>query len=183
MNKLFLAGLFGLLSPLAAHAAILGAPYIPEIDARFDSLEQGQTFKQGIYPQGSADGPWVKHLVKATYDFTKQGGAVGNHSLGVSIPAKSIETRTLIYSVTQPTTSASGTLAFYCVAPTIPELKASLLGSSYPAANASVIDGLQDGTAAKMSVVTTACTVGASIGTGALTAGKVVIWVEFLTHQ
>ena len=111
--KLFILSLLPLLAGAQmAMADIKGAPYIPEIDCRFNALEQGQTLASGCsgFPIGSADGHYVKQVAKATYDFSKKGGAVGSIPLGVTIPANAIETRSYLYSITQPTTSASGTL-------------------------------------------------------------------------
>lgn len=181
MKSIFLAVAL-LLTSVQAHTAILGAPYTPEEDKRFDAIEQGQRYKQGIYPAGSADGHYAKQLVKATYDFSKQGGSVGSIDLGVAIPANAIETRSYLYSVTQPTTSASGTLAFYCASSSSPDLKQPTAAASYPAAGA-VADGTQTGAAANFSTVSSACNIKAKIGTGALTAGKVVLYVEYVVHQ
>ena len=184
--KLFILSLLPLLAGAQmAMADIKGAPYIPEIDCRFNALEQGQTLASGCsgFPIGSADGHYVKQVAKATYDFSKKGGAVGSIPLGVTIPANAIETRSYLYSITQPTTSASGTLAFYCASSTNPDLKQATAAASYPAAGSSA-DGTQSGVASNFSVVgTSACTINAKIATGALTAGKVVLYVEYVVHQ
>lgn len=179
--KKFLLSLTLLFVTIAANAAIVGAPFIPEEDTRFDAIEQGNTIKQ-TYPAGSADGHYVKQYVKATYDFAKKGGAIGSIDLGVSIPANAVETRSWVYDITQPTTSAAGTLAFYCASSASPDLKQPTAAASYPAAGA-VAEGTQTGTAANFSVVSSKCNINAKIGTGALTAGKVVLFVEYAVHQ
>lgn len=165
-----------------AHADIEGAPYLPEIDARFNAIEQGNHFLNNSYPSGSADGHYVQQLAQATYNFAVQTGATGTYDLGVSIPANAIITRSYLYSITKPTTSASGTLAFYCNSSTNPEFKLDLAAASYPAAGA-LAEGIQTGTAANMSVIATKCDVHASIKTGALTAGKVTLYINYVVHQ
>jgi hypothetical protein len=180
--KKYLACLALALFALTAYADIEGAPYIPEIDARFNALEQGNHFKNNCYPNGSCDGHWSKQYAQATYDFSKQTGAVNTYDLGVSIPKNAIETRTFIYSTTKPTTSAGGTLAFYCASSTSPDLLQPLAAGSFPAAGA-VADGTQSGAASNFSVVPAKCDITAKIATGTLTAGKVTIFVEYMTHQ
>lgn len=166
-----------------AHADIEGAPYLPEIDARFNAIEQGNHFLNNSYPSGAADGHYVQQEAQATYNFATQTGATGNYDLGVSIPANAIITRTYAYSITKPTTSASGTLGFYCNNNNNPELKASTVVASYGATGGAPVDGIQSGAAANMSVIPTKCDVHATIGTGSLTAGKVTLYINYVVHQ
>ena len=164
-----------------AHADIQGAPFIPEIDKRFDALEQGNHFKTGVYPSGAADGHWVKQLAVATYDFAKYTGAIGTYSLGTGLPKNAVITESWLYSITKPTTSASGTLAFKCQ--NTGDILAATAAGSFAAAGAS-LDGVSTGaTAANFKYTTAACTMQAVIATGALTAGKVSAFVEYMVHQ
>lgn len=181
MKKYFLVALLAL-SAISAHADIQGAPFIPEIDARFNALEQGNHILNNVYPMGSADGHWVQQEAQATYDFAKYTGAVAGYDLGVAIPAGAIVTRSFLYSITQPTTSASGTLGFYCNNASNPEFKLQTAAASYPAAGA-LAEGIQTGTAANMSVIATKCDVHAKIVTGALTAGKVTLFINYVIHK
>lgn len=180
MKNIF-AALALLLTTVTAHAAILGAPYQPEVDSRFDAIEQGAFMKQGLYPQGAADGVGIKHYVKATYDFAKQGGAVGTYTiLTPALPKNAVITRSYIYSITQPTTAASGTLAFKCQ--NASDILAATAAASFGAAGAA-IDGASTGAAANFKYTTAACNIQAVIATGALTAGKVAVYVEYAIHQ
>ena len=165
-----------------AHADIEGAPYLPEIDARFNAIEQGNHFLNNSYPSGAADSHYVQQEAQATYDFAKYTGATGTYDLGISIPANAIVTRTYLYSITKPTTSASGTLAFYCANATNAEFKLATAAASYPSAGA-LAEGNQTGTAANMSVISSKCDVHANIQTGALTAGKVTLFLNYVVHQ
>jgi hypothetical protein len=184
MRKIFLGILTALIAITGvygiAHAAILGAPYLPEIDKRFDAIEMGRVYKQGLYPAGSNDGPYAQQQIQVTYDFAKQTGAVGTYDLGVSLPKNAIISNSGIYSITKPTTSASGTLAFYC------QNQFNILNptaaASFGAAGAAIA-GTQNGTVTNWSTVTAACDVMAKITTGALTAGKVTLYIEYYVHQ
>lgn len=179
--KNFILALFMALTVVVsghAQAAILGHPYLPEVDRRFDALEQGNLIKQGIYPAGSADGHYVKQIVKVTYDFAKQGGAIGTTNLGIGLPANAIILHTWVYSITQPTTSAAGTLALKCQ--NAGDILAATAAASFAAAGAS-IEGAATGTTYKYT--TAACSLQAVIATGALTAGKVAAFVEYAVHQ
>ena len=179
MKKLFLVALLALTS-ITAYADIEGAPFIPEIDKRFDAIEQGQHLNTGVYPGGSADGQYVRHLAQATYNFAVQTGGVNSYDLGVTIPKNAIIEKSWLWSITKPTTSASGTLAFNCNS--YPLFKAATAAASYASAGAA-IDGIETGTAANMSAVSANCDIKAQIATGALTAGKVTIYVEYVIHQ
>lgn len=173
--SLFLVSMF----IASAHASLQGAPFMPEIDARLNALEGGFTIPL-TYPIGSADGHQQAELVQVTYDFAKQTGAVGTYSLGVTIPANAVIKRSYIYSITQPTTSASGTLAFKCQ--NASDVLAATAAASFGAAGAS-IDGASTGAASAFKYTTAACTLQAVIATGALTAGKVTAYVEYVVHK
>lgn len=169
-----------LVTAISANAAILGTPYPPAVDKRFDAIEQGNVLLQGSYPAGAADGHYVRQLAQATYDFAKQTGAIGVYDLGIKIPKNAIVEKAWLWSLTQPTTSASGTLAWLCGS--FPEFKAATAAASYAAAGAA-IDGIETGSAANMSAVSADCNIKAQIATGALTAGKVTLYVEYTIHK
>jgi hypothetical protein len=176
MKKLFLL-LALAATAVSAHAYIGGTPFLPEIDARFNALEQGN-IPPTTFPMGAADGHYVKQIAKATYDFSKYTGAVGTYNLGVSLPANAIILHSFVYSITQPTTSASGTLALKCQ--NTGDILATTAAASFGAAGAS-IEGAATGTTYKYT--TAACNLQAVIATGALTAGKVAVYVEYAVHQ
>jgi hypothetical protein len=175
------AALAASLFSLHARADIEGAPFIPEVDRRFNAIEQGNHYKYNSYPAGSADGHYTRQMAQATYDFAKVGGlSTLSYDLGVSLPANAIITYAGIYSITKPTTAASGTLGFGCQNPgnILPQLAAA----SFGAAGVSVA-GTQTGAVANWSVVTAKCDITATIGVGALTAGKVTLYINYVVHQ
>ena len=180
--KIILSCLF-MLFAANAFADIEGAPFLPEIDARFNAIEQGNHFVNNKFPMGSADGHYVKQIAQATYDYSKQGataGATGTYDLGISIPANAIILQSWVYSITKPTTSASGTLAFKCQ--NTSDILATTAAASFAAAGAS-IDGSSTGAAAAFKYITAKCDIQAIVATGALTAGKVTAYVEYVIHQ
>ena len=164
-----------------AHADLEGAPFLPEIDRRFDAIEQGNHIKSGSYPAGASDGHYVSQMAQATYDFSVQTGATGTYSLGVKLPANAIITESWVYSITKPTTSASGTLAFKCQ--NASDILAATAAASFASAGASIDGSSTAATAANFKYTTAACTIQAVIATGALTAGKVTAYVEYTIHK
>lgn len=178
--KLFILSLTLLLGAISAHADIQGAPFIPESDARFNALEQGRHLVTGKYPAGAADGNYVEAVAHATYDFSAKTGAIGSYDLGVVIPKNAIIEKAYLWSLTKPTTSASGTLAWNCGS--YPLFKSALAAASYASAGAG-IDAIETGAAANMSAVSGNCDITAQIATGALTAGKVTLYVQYAIHQ
>jgi hypothetical protein len=131
MKKYFLVLILAM-TALTAYADIEGAPFLPEVDNRFDAIEQGRHLVTGKYPAGAADGNYVHAVAHATYDFAVKGGASTVFDLGVVIPKNAIIEKSYLWSVVKPTTSASGTLAWNCGA--FPLFKTALAAASYASA-------------------------------------------------
>lgn len=163
-----------------SYADIEGAPFLPEIDARFNALEQGNHLLTNSFPSGAADGHYVKQSVQATYDFAKYTGGTGTYDLGVSLPKNAIFVRSYVWSLTKPTTSASGTLEFKCQ--NSHDIMNPTAAASFASAGAAV-DAIQSGAASNFSTVTASCDIKAVIATGALTAGKVTVYLDYVIHQ
>lgn len=172
--KTFLV-LFTILAATLAHAEIKGSPFSPEADVRFNKLEEN--YATGLVGK---DGHHVKQVLQVTYDFSVSGGAIGTITLPQKLPKGAIIQRSYVYSVTQPTTSASGTLAFQCQ--NSGDVLAATAAASFGAAGAS-IDGASTGSAANFKYITSECSMKAVIATGALTAGKVIAIVEYVTQK
>lgn len=165
-----------------AHAAILGTPYIPEIDARFNALE-GPSQLNFNYASTRADSVAVKHTAQATWDFAVNTGAIGTYDLGVNIPKNSIITRSYLFSVTKPTTSASGTMGFYCQA--TGDIIATTTAAATYATAGLAFDGASTGSASTFKYIGSAstCDIHAVIATGAMTAGKVTAYIEYVLNK
>lgn len=115
------------------------------------------------------------------YNFSATGGAVGTHSVGITLPAKAIIRNVFTDEVTNVTTSASGTLSFVVIpgngSTTV--LKSDLAAASWSGIQA----GVPDNTVSKMIKPTAASSVLALIKTGALTAGKVKVFVDYVISE
>lgn len=117
------------------------------------------------------------NLVSGIWDFSVQGGAVASFDTGIHLPNKAIVTQVYTDTITAVTTSASGTLSLD--ANTAGDLKAALAAASYSGIQA----GVPVGTAATMVKLTAARTITASIATGALTAGKVKFFLQYVISE
>lgn len=119
-------------------------------------------------------------VLRCSYNFATQGGAVGSVNLKSAVdskdcvlPAGAIIKQVLIDVITAGTTSASGTMAL--TAQSAGDLKAALAAASYTG----LVAGIPVGTAATMIKLTAARTLIGTIATGALTAGKWYVIVEY----
>lgn len=126
--------------------------------------------------------------LRTVYDFDVHGGAVGTINLDVLLPANTIITRGYIHVLTAVTTGASGTLSFGLNS-NVDLLAATAAGSLTANAIIPLIPGNTadlDGNAASGGVaasrplrLTAERELKAAVATGALTAGKVAIVLEF----
>ena len=168
--------------PHKAHAAILGAPFIPEIDQRFNALE-GPNGINTSYPAFRNDSNAVLHTAQATWDFSVNGGATGTTDLHVSIPKNAIIIRSWVYTLTNPITTAGGTISFKCEnASDIIAATAAESYGSYPGS----IDGASTGAASAFKYIDNAaasCDIQVVIATGAVTAGKLTAYVQYVLHK
>lgn len=121
-------------------------------------------------------------VVRLSYDFAVQGGAVGTVSLldengkPFLLPVGAIVTRSYIDVVTPATTSASGTIAI-----STGQTAADVLGATAAASFTGILEGVSTGTAANMKKISTSAkTPVAVIATGALTAGKAYVFLEYV---
>lgn len=101
--KLLLVALLTCLSA-NAHAALQGAPYMPEVDQRFNQLENDSINNAGV----------ARKYAKAVYDVAVQGGSSTSHSLGVTLPAGAVITSILVYVNTAFTDSGAGSVGLQC---------------------------------------------------------------------
>lgn len=129
----------------------------------------------------------IKHqvrMIKAIYDFSVLGGAVSTVNLkgidgqNVILPKNAIVTDCLIDVITAGTTSASGTMAIGTGQSTN-DLKAALAAASYTG----VLACVPVGTAATAIKMTADRTVTGTIATGALTAGKWNVLIQYVISE
>lgn len=122
-------------------------------------------------------------VIRCTYDFAIQGGAIGTVNLRdpdnalATLPDKAIITQVFIDEVTNVTSGGSATIALGANTTT------DLLGATAIASFTGVIAGVPTGTAATMVKLTAARTLTATIGTAAITAGKLNVFVQYVVSE
>lgn len=118
----------------------------------------------------------TKKVVSATYDFSVSGGAVGDITLlTTAIPASAIITNVWHSELTNVTTSASGTITL--------KAGSTALTDAIAAATFSGTKSEALASSATAIKVTSEASLVATIATGALTAGKVRFFVEYMVDQ
>lgn len=120
------------------------------------------------------------HTLRVKYDFAIEGGSVATVSLKDAVtglpavlPKGAIIRHCIIDTITQGATSASGTVALN--AQSAGDLKAALAAASYTGLVACV----PVGTAATAIKLTDDRTLTATVATGALTAGKFYVIIQY----
>ena len=122
------------------------------------------------------EGIFTRQLAKAVYDFASDTGTVAAHKLGVTLPANSVVTAVHTHVLTAPTSGGSATIEI-------------LAGSTSLVAATAIADvtGAATQTLAGTSVtsiaVSSASELTLTVAVAALTAGKVVIVVDFYTTE
>jgi len=124
------------------------------------------------------DGLNAKRIARATYDFDVDGGVVSSIGLGVTLPDNAIITRSFIDIITGMTSAGgAGTIA----------LDSEGAGDLLIAVDADTLSGLVEcipvGTAATMVKLTAARELTATIAGEALTAGKFVLFAEYVVSD
>ena len=108
MKSLILAALL-IASP--ALAVRKGAPFIPEVDKRFDTIENQLVELDGDATENDAI---ARKYLRAVYDVSEDGGESTSHDLGVDLPAGAIITSMFIYINEAFADSGTGSVALQC---------------------------------------------------------------------
>jgi hypothetical protein len=127
----------------------------------------------------------TKNNVRGVFDFAVSGGAVSQISIldtdgnAIVIPSGAIITNVIVHVITAVTTSASGTLGL--TANSASDLCGDTAAGTLTL-NA-LVAGVPVGTAATSVRMTADRTLKAEIKTGALTAGKVAFYVNYMLGE
>lgn len=137
--------------------------------------------KAGIRQPIAPAGHGAVRVACATYDFSKIGGAVGAHKLGVTLPAGAIVIDSSIEVITTCTTASAdaGTMAI-SIEGANDIVSAVAVSNGANPWDAGVHAGVPVGTAATAIKLTEDRTVTATIATQAFTAGKFNVWLWYL---
>lgn len=174
----YLMPLVFLVAATSALAELRGTPFQPEVDKRFDALEQV------VAPTSyAADGLLTKRMARATYDVTggeHSGSSTVNsglHSLGVTLPAKSLITRSYLYVADELVDGGSGTLAIQCEDANNIKTATDMTGSSA----GDSIEGESTGAAsAFVGGIASDCVISAKVAGADISAGKINVFVEYV---
>jgi len=132
------------------------------------------------------DGLHPHRIARATYDFAEHGGAVSTIGLGVTLPDNAIVTRAW-YEVITTLTSAADTATVSIDIPVNDVagiVAATAINAGGNVWDAGLHEAIQDGTAANFSTKTTAAReLSITIGVQAVTAGKFVLFCEYVVSD
>ncbi len=127
----------------------------------------------------SADGLHAKRIARATLNCAASGCSVGAHSLGVSLPAKALITRSYIYVVTQLSDTGTCTVAISCEDANNIKTATDITGT----AAGGLIEGQSTGAASTfVGSIAATCAITATVADGGScvpVAGKAIVFVEY----
>lgn len=136
---------------------------------------------------GTAKGDFIvlqaKQILRARYDFSIQGGAIGAINLlddngkAAVIPDNAIITKVLVDVITAPTSGGAATIALG--ANTTTDIKAATAIASYTG----IVACVPVETAASCVKTTADRNVVATVATAALTAGRFYVLVEYIVTE
>lgn len=128
------------------------------------------------------EGLYVPRIARFVYDVAADGGSAAAHGLGVSLPANTVITRSFFKIVTAFTsgTTGAGTVALHCEDAS--NIK-SAFDISAQAANALVEGASTGATGAMKRGIASACEITATVAGTAMTAGKLVGWLEYVLEE
>jgi len=134
----------------------------------------------------NADGLHSHRIARATYDFSEHGGAQGTIGLGVTLPDNAVVTRSY-YEVLTTLTSSTDAATIAIDIPTddvggiVAAVAISDAGNPW---DAGYHEGIQDGTVANFSNKCTAAReLSVTIATEDVTAGKFILWAEYVVSD
>lgn len=171
MKKLLLALL--LLSPFSAQAAIIGAPFLPEIDNRFNNIEQS------LYSNTEAgnSGLFVSHHAKGIYNISTSGTYSPSNS--VVIPPNAIIQQVFWYTSASGSPAAGATMSGQCNVANDLISGVSLTNM----ANNTITAGVPTGTAATMVYSSAGCTPKMVLGVSNVTAGVYNLFIDYVVAK
>lgn len=159
----------------SAHAMILNAPFPPEIDSRFNALEgvvsPGST--SFLLPEVGNTGLFVQREAKAVMNMAV---VAGTYPTQIVLPAKSLITQAFVFFESAITPSGT-TTAIQCVGAND---ILSATDETGVAANG-LLATIETGLAAPMLYTSTGCTVKVVTAVHTGTAGKIDIFVKYVS--
>lgn len=131
-------------------------------------------------PTTVEEGLFGAKVARFVYDTAGGAGAIGAHTLGVTLPARAVIVRSYFKVITQFTDSGSGTVAISCEDANNIKTATDITGS---AANAFVEGQSTGAISAAVRDIAAACVVTATVATATQDAGKLVGWVHYVLEN
>jgi len=157
-------------------------PFHPYEKKKFDEVDATAAVNTAITTKindmtaaYTAEGINVKRIARITYDTATDGGGIGAHALGVTLPAKSLITEAYMYTDTQFVDAGSGTVAISCEDANNIYTATDITGN----AAGTIVQGTASYDA-KVNSIANACEVTATVSTATQTSGKLTIFVEYV---
>jgi len=148
-------------------------PSFPAYSIQASEMDTGSITPAKIYSTAS-DGLNVARIAAATYDVVVDGGAPGSHSTGVTIPDNAIITKAWVDCITAGVRGSSGTIAFHVQAAN------DILTATASHLTTGIKAGAQTGAAAAFTKLTAARTIHATVATATMSAGKFIVYAEYV---
>jgi hypothetical protein len=125
----------------------------------------------------TSEGLNASRVARVDYNVATDLGTVGAHLLGVTLPAKAIIVRTWFYTVTQFTDTTTGTVAFHCEDANNLYTATDITGIAAGATTPGAVDGGAESTF--VGSIGAACEITATVADDAMTAGRLIFFVEY----
>jgi len=153
----------------------LFSPFKPKVMQKLFKLEDVSATAE----YATKEGHFQVRVAKAIYDVGTDGGTIAARGLGVFLPAKALIKQAWFYTDAQFVDAGSGTVALHCEDAGNIFAAADITGNAV----ATIVSGVQTGTAANMSkAIAATCEITATVAGAAQTAGKLTLWVEYVVH-
>jgi hypothetical protein len=114
-------------------------------------------------------------IAYGAWDYTKTGGAIADHEVGITLPNNAIVRRAWFSTIENPSLSGLPTIAFKVQSAA--DLKAATAANGWAA---DVIDGALDGTVGAYVKLTAQRKVYATIASAAATKGKIEVFIDYV---
>lgn len=141
--------------------------------SRLEETNEAANSGKAIHSHGFIDGFQVQRKIRATYDFAKHGGALGDIGLGIIIPRNAVIKKGWIDVLVPPTSGGSATVALKL------QSAADVLAATAIASVTGRLDTKQTGTAATMIKTTDDAELKVTVAVDTLLTGKFIVYLDY----
>jgi hypothetical protein len=177
--SLLLALFMTLTVTLQSHADVPFSPFRKDMKAAMIDAQADIVTLQALPSNHSylTEGISNVRVARVTYDVATDLGTIGAHLLGVTLPAKSIITRSFFYTDTQFVDGGAGTVALSCEDANNIKTATDITGNAVGV----IVEGESTGAASAFKASIAAdCEVTATVAGAAQTAGKLTAYIYYV---